>query len=341
MAENRTVPLELPHQYCFPMKASAHNRREALQTLGALAAAAGGLAATGCAQQPLPQEVPVKYSSGTQRPRTKVPANATDCHHHIYDARFPPTPTATLRPADALIADYRALQRRLGTSRHVIVQPSTYGIDNRLLVESLAAFGLAQARGVAVVNTGVTDAELKALHDAGVRGIRFNLAPPGTTTLDMVRPLAARIAPMGWHVQVNAPAAALLAAKSTWSDLPVPVVFDHLARVPQPGALDHPTFAMVRELLQQGRAWVKLSGFYNESRLGPPGYADSVQVASTYAREAPERVVWGSDWPHPTEKDKGYPDDANLLDLLAQAVPDEAARHRVLVDNPARLYQFG
>jgi len=323
------------------MNPSQHNRRDALQTLGALAVAASGLAGTGCAQPPLPQGVAVKYSSGTQRPRTKVPPNATDCHHHIYDARFPPTPTATLRPADALIADYRELQRRIGTSRNVIVQPSTYGVDNRLLVESIAAFGLKNARGVAVVNTAVTDAELRTLHDAGVRGIRFNLAPPGTTTLDMVRPLAARIAPMGWHVQVNAPAAALLEARSTWGDLPVQVVFDHLGRVPQPGAVNHPTFAMVRELIQQGRAWVKLSGFYNESKLGPPTYADSVLVASTYAKEGPDRVVWGSDWPHPTEKDKGYPDDANLLDLLAQAVPDEAARHRVLVDNPARLYQFG
>ena len=318
-----------------------HNRRDALQTLGALAVAAGGIAGTGCAQPPLQPDVAVKYSSGTQRPRTKVPANATDCHHHIYDARFPPTPTATLRPADALIADYRDLQRRIGTSRNVIVQPSTYGVDNRLLVESIAAFGLKTTRGVAVVNTGVTDAELKALHDAGVRGIRFNLAPPGTTTLDMVRPLAARIAPLGWHVQVNAPAAALLEARATWSDLPVQVVFDHLGRVPQPGALNHPAFAMVRDLIQQGRAWVKLSGFYNESKVGPPSYSDSVQVASTYAREGPDRVVWGSDWPHPTEKDKGYPDDANLLDLLAEAVPSEAARQRVLVDNPARLYQFG
>src|SRR5207247_4182496 len=157
----------------------------------------------------------------------------------------------------ALIADYRALQARIGTTRNVIVQPSAYGVDNRLLVESLAAFGLTNARGVAVVNTSVTDAELRQLHDAGVRGIRFNLAPPGTTTLDMVRPLARRIAPMGWHIQLNAPAAALLDAKSVWSDLPVPVVFDHLGRVPQPGAVNHPIFAMVRGLLQQGKAYVK------------------------------------------------------------------------------------
>jgi len=282
----------------------------------------------------------MKFSSGSNSPRIRVPPGATDCHHHIYDARYPAAENATLRPADALIADYRALQARIGTTRNVIVQPSAYGVDNRLLVESLAAFGLTNARGVAVVNTSVTDAELRQLHDAGVRGIRFNLAPPGTTTLDMVRPLARRIAPMGWHIQLNAPAAALLDAKSVWSDLPVPVVFDHLGRVPQPGAVNHPIFAMVRGLLQQGKAYVELSGFYNESNVGYPSYSDSVQVATIYAKEAPEHVVWGSDWPHPTEKHKGYPDDANLIDLLSEVIPNEAPRNRILVDNPAMLYQF-
>ena len=313
------------------------NRREALQTLGVLAVGAAGLSITGCAQ---PQ--PLKWSTGTERPRSKAPANATDCHHHIYDARFPLAPNATLKPGDAFVADYRALQVRIGTSRNVIVQPSTYGIDNRLLVESIAAFGQKNARGVAVVNTSVTDAELKQLHEAGVRGIRFNLAPPGTTTLDMVRPLAQRIAPMGWHVQVNAPAAALLEAKATWSDLPVPVVFDHLGRVLQPGTLEQNTFAMVRELVQRDKAWVKISGFYLDSKLGAPTYADAVQVATTYAKESPERVVWGSDWPHPTEQSKNLiPNDAVLFDLLSEVVPNEAARNRVLVDNPGSLYQFG
>jgi predicted TIM-barrel fold metal-dependent hydrolase len=187
----------------------------------------------------------------------------------------------------------------------------------------------------------VTDVELKQLHEAGMRGIRFNLAPPGTTTLDMVRPLAQRIASMGWHVQVNAPAPALLEAKAVWSDLPCPVVFDHLARLPEPNALSDPTFAMVRELLQRNKAWVKLSGFYLDSKVGAPTYSDSVLVASTYAKESPERMVWGSDWPHPTEQSKTIPDDAVLFDLLTEAVPNEATRNRILVENPARLYQFG
>lgn len=282
----------------------------------------------------------MKFSSGSNPPGVTLPPHATDCHHHIFDARYPAAENATLKPADALIAEYRELQQRMGTTRNVIVQPSTYGVDNSLLVESIAVFGLEHCRGIAVVNTSVTDAELKRLHEAGVRGIRFNLSPPGTTTLDMVRPLSRRIASMGWHIQLNAPAAALLEAKSVWRDLPVPMVFDHLGRVPQPGAIKHPAFAMVRELLRQGKAYVKLSGFYNESRVGAPSYSDSVQVASLYAREAPDRMLWGSDWPHPTEGYDNKPDVANLIDRLAEAVPDEATRHRILVDNPASLYQF-
>lgn len=282
----------------------------------------------------------MKYSQGSNAPSTRVPPNATDCHHHIFDSRYPVAANASLKPGDALISDYRELQQRIGTRRHVIIQPSTYGVDNRLLVESLDIFGRETARGVAVVDTSVSDTELQVLHGAGVRGIRFNLAPPGATTLYMVRPLAKRIVPLGWHIQLNAPAQVLLAARSVWFDLPVPLVFDHLGRMPQPRAVTHPTFAMIRELLQRDKAYVKLTGFYNESQVGAPSYADSVQVASIYAKDAPERMLWGSDWPHPTEEARGYPDDANLLDLLSAAVPDEATRNRILVDNPATLYQF-
>lgn len=317
------------------------SRRDSIKLLGSLAAS--GLGAAACTALPSPRRegpVAVKWSVGTELPQTRLPAHATDCHHHIYDARFPWAPQATLKPGDATVDDYRALQRRLGTTRNVIVQPSSYGVDNRLLVESLGKFN-GNARGVAVVNTGVTDSELMALHRAGVRGIRFNLAPPGTTTLDMVKPLAARVAPLGWHIQVNAPASYLLEHRATWAQLPCPVVFDHLAHVPQPASVRHEVFGMVRDLLQQDRAYVKLSGFYFDTVVGAPSYADSVIVAQTFAKEAPDRMLWGSDWPHPTEQPSNHiPNDALLLDLFAKAVPDEAVREQILVRNPARLYQF-
>jgi predicted TIM-barrel fold metal-dependent hydrolase len=317
------------------MQNNVWNRRAALAALTGLAAGVAGIIPGAYGQA-------VKWSSGTEPVKMKVPPNATDCHHHVYDARFPVDPKATLRPPDASVADYRSLQKRIGTTRNVIVQPSTYGVDNRLLLEALGQFGITTARGVAVVNTEVTDAELKQLQDAGVRGIRFNLgAQAGATTMEMVDPLSKRVAALGWHIQVNAPGDKIVAAKDLWSRLPCPVVFDHLGHVPQPEGASHPVFGVIRELLQKGTAWVKLSGFYMDGKVGPPTYADRVEVAKAYVKEAPERLVWGSDWPHPTEKEDNKPDDAKLLDLLAACAPDEATRNRILVDNAAKLYGFG
>jgi D-galactarolactone isomerase len=281
----------------------------------------------------------VKWSAGTEAPRLKAPANATDCHHHIYNGKYPVDPKATLRPADALVDDYRALQRRIGTTRNVVVQPSTYGTDNRCHLDALAAFG-STARMVAVVNDGVSTEELKRLHALGVRGIRFNLAQAGATTPEMIEPLSRRINDLGWHIQINASAGKLMEIMPILDRVPSPIVFDHLAHIPQPDGVNHPLFAKVRALMDRGRTWVKLSGAYADSKVGPPTYADSSAVARAYATAAPERCVWGSDWPHPTEQQKQVPDDAVLFDLLTDWVPDERTRHRVLVENPAALYDF-
>jgi len=284
------------------------------------------------------QGVAVKWSKGTELPQLKVPANAADCHHHIYDPeRFPYDPNAMLKPGAATVADYRMLQKRLGTTRNVIVQPSTYAVDNRCLVDSLKQFGNS-ARGVAVVNTSVTDAELKALNAAGVRGIRFNLAQGGGTTWEMVEVLAKRIMPMGWHIQIQADGRESLAHKEILNRVPCQIVFDHLAHVPEPDGVKSPVFAMVTEMLQKGKAWVKLSEFDYESKVGPPTYADSLAVASAYVKEAPERLVWGSDWSHPLFKDTEKPDDAMLLDLMLKVAPNEATRQMIFVTNPTKLY---
>jgi D-galactarolactone isomerase len=284
--------------------------------------------------------VAVKWSTGTELPHTKMPPNSTDCHHHIYDSHYPMAPYAVLKPNDALIPDYRLLQKRLGSTRNVIIQPSTYGVDNRLLVDALRQFGLKTTRGVAVVNTTVPDAELKELDAAGVRGIRFNMAPAGATTWDMVEPLTKRIVLMGWHIQIQASADDILERKDLWNRVPCQVVFDHLGHVLEPEGVKHPVFGMITDLLHKGKGWVKLSGFYNDTKIGPPTYADSVAVAAGYVKEAPERLVWGSDWPHPTEKDNNKPDDAVLLDCFAKAVPNAKVRKRILVDNAAKLYSF-
>ena len=280
----------------------------------------------------------VKWSSGTEPASLKAPANATDCHHHIYDSRFPVDPKATLRPGDATVADYRALQRRIGTTRNVVVQPSTYGTDNRCMLDALAQFG-PTARGVAVVDTSVADDELARLNAAGVHGIRFNLVQTGATTIEMVAPLAARVAKLGWHVQIHARPTLIVGNAALWRDLPCQAVFDHMGHPQEPAGANDPVVGLLGELARDGRAWVKLSGVYMDSKVGPPSYADCTAVARAYIEAAPARMVWGSDWPHPTEKTT-KPDDAILFDLLGQWAPDAATRTRILVDNPARLYGF-
>ena len=169
-----------------------------MKTAGAmaLAAAAGAVRS----EQAFAQQV--LGSSGTELPKLKVPANACDCHMHIYDAKYPTDPKATLKPADALVADYKLLQKRIGTSRNVVVTPSTYGTDNRVTLDAIAQIG-PTARGVAVVDATVTDAELKRLNGLGIRGIRFNLVQAGATTAEMIEPLSRRVNDLGWHIQIH------------------------------------------------------------------------------------------------------------------------------------------
>jgi predicted TIM-barrel fold metal-dependent hydrolase len=310
-------------------------RRRTLMGAGAaMATTAIGLGRieTSQAQQRVP------YSSGTELPKLKTPANACDCHMHIYDSRYPAAARATLRPPDASVEDYRLLQQRLGTTRVVVVQPSTYGTDNRCTLDAMARFGR-DARGVAVVDTGVADTELRRMAELGVRGIRFNLVQAGATTIEMIAPLSRRVADLGWHVQIHMKGEQIAGIEDLLLQLPSPIVFDHMGRIAQPDATKQPGYQTLRKLLDQGRTWVKLSGAYMETKVGPPSYADATSLARELAKAAPERMVWGSDWPHPTMQQE-KPDDAVLLDLLTDWVPEEAARRRVLVENPSTLYGF-
>lgn len=276
---------------------------------------------------------------GLGRPRFPVPPNATDSHHHIYDARYPVDPSARLQPPDATVGDYRALQQMLGVERHVVVQPSTYGTDNRCLLDALAQFGKT-ARGIATVPVTVTDGELAGLHDRGVRGLRFSLEYLVGVTVSMMEPLSKRIEPLGWHIQVNATARQLLAHRRLLANLSSPLVIDHMGQIPQPGGAEHAAFRMVEALVANGRTWVKLSGPYLVSQSGAPVYADAGLVALRFAELDADRVLWGSDWPHPTQAADNKPDAARLLDDLTLWIPDESTRHRILVENPARLYGF-
>jgi predicted TIM-barrel fold metal-dependent hydrolase len=284
------------------------------------------------------QQVP--NSSGTDPAKLKAPPGACDCHHHIYDAvRFPaPSNGGRLIP-DARLEEFRLLQRRLGTTRNVVVTPSAYVTDNRVTLGAIAKLG-ANARGVAVINPSVTDAELKTLAGRGIRGIRFSITDPATaaTSVDMIEPLSKRVNALGWHVQINMSADQIVANESLWNRLPTSIVFDHMGHVPQPVGLSHPVYGVIRRLVDKGRTWVKLSVTYDNTVDGPPGYADITKVAQAYVKAAPERMVWGSNWPHPNETNK--PDDALLFDLMLRWAPEERTRTRILVQNPAELYGF-
>jgi predicted TIM-barrel fold metal-dependent hydrolase len=261
---------------------------------------------------------------------------------HIFDPRFAPSPHWRREPPDAPVAAYRLLQARLGTSRAVVVTPSTYGTDNRCTLDALAQLG-STARGVAVVDVDVTSAELARLAEQGVCGLRVNFVSPqswGTTTADMLRTLGDKVAPLGWHVQVFAHPEQLIALAPVIEALPVPVVIDHLGHADPAEGTSGEAFALLMQWLTSGRAWVKLSGAYMRSRSGGPDYADTVALGQALARAAPDRLVWGSDWPHTTAP-AGSVDDAALVDLLHRWCTDDAAlMDRILVDNPARLYGF-
>jgi predicted TIM-barrel fold metal-dependent hydrolase len=257
---------------------------------------------------------------------------------HIYNSRFPAVLTAP-HPVDARAEDYRLFQKRIGTTRNIIVTPSTYGTDNSCTLDALATLG-ASARAVAVVDINVTDAELKRLAGLGVRGMRFMLNPVSPTTVPMLEPLSKRVADLGWHVQISTTAKQIVAIEDVLARLPIPVIFDHFAHPEEPAGINDPVFATVRRLIDNGRTWVKLSAPYIDSKVGAPTYADVTPVAQAYVKAAPERLVWASDWPHPSQGNK-HPNDATLFDLLLQWIPDEATRNRILVQNAETFYGFG
>jgi predicted TIM-barrel fold metal-dependent hydrolase len=273
----------------------------------------------------------IPNSSGKWAPRLMAPPGSCDSHLHIYDPRFVASRPGARLTRNATVDDYRLLQKRL----------AAYGFDNSVTLDAIAQLGIANARAVAVVPPVITDAELREMDRLGVRGVRFTQHDPATavTTPDMIQPVVTRIASLGWHAQLHLRADQLVAVAEMVASLPCTIVIDHMGRLPQPGGLDHPGFDLIKRLLDSGRAWVKISGAYLDTRVGAPSYSDVREVARTLIRYAPDRCVWGSDWPHPTETE-AKPDDAALLDLLTDWCGNEETRRRILVENPETLYGF-
>jgi predicted TIM-barrel fold metal-dependent hydrolase len=264
-----------------------------------------------------------------------------DSHMHIYDLSFAHAGPDERVERDATVDDYRRVRARLGLTRTVVVTPRNYVTDNRITLDAIQRLGPARTRGVAVVRADVSETELQALHEGGIRGIRFTLYRPefAVVDFDMLEPLARRISRYGWHVQLHWTADQVVAHRHTLERLAAPIVFDHLGRLPLPEGTRHPAFDIMRGLVDRGRAWVKLSGAYLDSQVGDAGgYADVDPIARSWIDAAPERLVWGSDWPHSAVAVK--PDTGKLFDLLSRWAPDARVRERILVDNPARLYEF-
>lgn len=275
-------------------------------------------------------------STGSARPRLEVPAGSVDCHHHIFDPRFPKPPGKAMR-AIGTVSDYALLKRKLGIRRSVVVAAASYGTDNSCLLDALQRFG-DDARGVAMVDAEATVAEMKALDGQRVRGARFYLEKGKRADDESLIAFSRRAAEIDWHIEIQpSRGEALVAAMDLMTRLECPVVIDHLGYTPQPNGARHPAADAMKRLLDTGRAWVKLSGLYFTSIAGFPDYEDVDELAFALVRHRPDRMLWGTDWPHSGEKEM-KPDDAKLLDQTARWSPCVADRQAMLVENPARLY---
>jgi predicted TIM-barrel fold metal-dependent hydrolase len=278
-----------------------------------------------------------------RRPGIVLPLLACDTHAHVCgpETRYPYSPERIYTPPDALPDHYRHLLKTLGVQRAVLVQPSVYGSDNRALLDALASDPVNQ-RAVVVVNPDVTNAELERLHALGVRGARCNIVDvkegKGRLPIEMLTVLAAKVRPFGWHLEFLMHVDEFPDLDRMLDRFPVEVVFGHLGYMKTSLGLDAPGYQAFKRLLKSGRAWAKLTGPYRISSRPLP-YSDVTPFARALVDAAPDRIVWGTDWPHVMVKG-AMPNDGDLWDLLADWVPDEGRRHKVLVDNPARLYGF-
>jgi D-galactarolactone isomerase len=261
---------------------------------------------------------------------------ACDTHIHFYDDRYPAAPNAVLRPPDATPADYCEIRAELGTERAVVVQPTTYGLDNCCQLEAMAILGPA-ARGVVVVDAQTPRAELARLTDLGVRGARFHMLPGGAVPWAILDDVAAEVASFGWHVQLQLNGRELVDRLDQLLRLDGGLVIDHVGRFMPPVPPDSPEFGALLTIVDNG-GWVKLSAPYESSITGPPDFHDVGSLVHVLVERSPERILWASNWPHPGQAAPMTPVD--LVELRNRWLPTDAFRRQVLVDNPAELYDF-
>jgi predicted TIM-barrel fold metal-dependent hydrolase len=280
---------------------------------------------------PPPDPNPVK-------PKYTPPPGACDGHCHIFGPahRFPYAASRTYTPQDAGRETLAALHRHLGFTRAILVQASCHGTDNSAMLDAMQ-WSKGAWRGVAMVTKDVTDLELVALQQAGVRGVRFNFVAHlgGAPDLKLVEAVIARVTPLGWHIQLHLDAHDIETYRDFLKRLRVPFIIDHMGRVEAKHGLDQKPFRQLLELMKNERAWIKVSGPERISSTGKP-FHDAIPFARTLIAAAPDRVLWGTDFPHPNVK--WMPNDGELVDHFATMCDDEALRHKILVDNPDHLY---
>jgi predicted TIM-barrel fold metal-dependent hydrolase len=275
----------------------------------------------------------------TRTPGYRLPPGACDAHCHVFGPadRYPYAPGRAYTPPDAPLAELRRVHRTLGVERAVIVQASCHGSDNTAMLDAIAASGGAY-RGIAILDGTEPDAELARLDAGGIRGVRFNFVRHlgGAPDLDLFDAVMGRIEALGWHVVLHLDAEDIQAHAPRIGRLRVPFVVDHMGRVKAGGGLDQAPFRALLDLLRNPLAWVKVCGAERVSSAGAP-FADAVPFAAALVEAAPDRVLWGTDWPHPNIAGD-MPNDGDLVDLFARVTADEGVRRQVLVANPARLY---
>ena len=270
--------------------------------------------------------------------KIKTPSGACDTHMHFYDTKIPGAP-GTFLPGDFTVAQYRELQKKLGLERVIVVQPNAYADDNTVTVNAMKELGKA-AKGVAVVKPDVKEAELKRLTDAGICAVRIMTLHGALLGFDVMDAVMKRVHPYGWHPNIQLDGRELPKHEAQIKRLPGKFVIDHTGKFLEPVAPDHPAFRSLLNLVDTGRCWVKLSAPYETSKSGAPKYEDVGRLAKALVRHAPERMMWASNWPHPSARKPAPPDDVALLDLLADWAPDASVQKKILVDNPAELYGF-
>lgn len=272
-------------------------------------------------------------------PQYIVPALACDAHCHVFGpaATFPYAPSRAYTPQDAPRDRLAALHAVLRIERAVIVQASCHGTDNRAMLDAIAHSG-GRYRGVAIVDESFEDTDYVTLHEGGIRGVRFNFVRHlgGMPDMKVFHDVIQRVTPLGWHLIVHLDAVDIVELSSVLRSLPMPFVIDHMGRVKASAGMNQVPFRALLDLLQLENCWVKVCGSERVSATGPP-FHDAVLFARALVEAAPDRVLWGTDWPHPNVG-RFMPNDGDLVDLVPLIAPDDASRHKLLVENPARLY---